>query len=94
MKKISKERIERAARMCKDNKQAAKMLDCAPQTFSKACKRYGIETPMARRKRQTKEYKEHVESERTFGSAAHNQAIRLDEFDTAPNAPAAPKSDR
>ncbi len=52
MPKIEKERIERAARIYASNQDAGLALGIAPGSFGRLCRRYGVETPKARRQRQ------------------------------------------
>ena len=49
--KLDEERIRRAARMYTSNIAAGQALGCDPGSFGRACRRYGIETPQARRQR-------------------------------------------
>ncbi len=51
MSSIDKERIERAARIYATNFDAGIALGIAPGSFGRLCRRYGIETPQARRRR-------------------------------------------
>ena len=51
MEKISKDQIERAARVYTSNKEASQALGIAMQSFGRICRRYGVETPYARRRR-------------------------------------------
>ena len=44
-------RLERVAKMSKSNKEASAALGIAPASFSRACRRHGIATPQARRRR-------------------------------------------
>ncbi len=46
---INKERVERAARIYASNSDAGLALGIAPGSFGRLCRRYGIETPRARR---------------------------------------------
>ena len=48
MQRISRELIERAARLYSSNKAASAAL--GPTAFARACRRYGIKTPYARRR--------------------------------------------
>ena len=48
--RISRDRVERVARMYSDNQAAGAALGIAPGSFSRLCKQYGIQTPPARRK--------------------------------------------
>ncbi len=51
MPPIEKARIERAARIYRSNREAA-ALGIAPGSFSRRCRRYDIETPQKRQRRQ------------------------------------------
>ena len=44
--------VERAARMYSTNEAASRALGIEPRSFSRLCRRYGIETPYARRLRE------------------------------------------
>lgn len=57
MPKIEKERIERAARIYASNQDAGLALGIAPGSFGRLCRRYGVETPQARRQRQRDSWK-------------------------------------
>lgn len=46
----SREQIERAARLYHTTRDAGKALGMAPGSFSRICRRYGIETPNERRR--------------------------------------------
>lgn len=52
--RISRERIERAARIYASNQDAGLALGLAPGSFGRLCRQYGIETPQARRQRRRK----------------------------------------
>ncbi len=54
MEQFDRERIERAARIYASNRDAGQALGIAPGSFGRLCRRYGIETPQARRKRRTR----------------------------------------
>ena len=45
---ISRERIERVARMYKRNQDACRALSITLQSFSRLCRKYDVETPSAR----------------------------------------------
>ena len=45
-------RVERPARMYSTNEAASRALGIEPRSFSRLCRRYGIETPYARRLRE------------------------------------------
>ncbi len=49
MERISRERIERVARIYSNNQDASRALGIAAGTFGRLCRQYGIETPYARR---------------------------------------------
>ena len=48
---FDRERIARAARIYRSNKDAGVALGIAPGSFGRMCRRYGIDTPSIRRKR-------------------------------------------
>ena len=58
MRRIEADRIERMARLCANNIEAGASLGIHPRSFSRACTRYGIETPYARRQRLRREFKD------------------------------------
>ena len=51
LQQFDRERIERAARIYSSNNDAGSALGIAPGSFGRLCRRFGIETPQARRKR-------------------------------------------
>ena len=51
MEAISRERIERVARIYASNQDASRALGIAMRSFSRLCRRYEVETPHARRRR-------------------------------------------
>ena len=53
MPSIEKGRIERAARIYASNQDAGLALGIAPGSFGRLCRRYGIETPKARKRRRS-----------------------------------------
>jgi hypothetical protein len=53
--KVSRERIERACRMCKSTGQAAQMVGMSSGGFIKRCRDYGIQTPFKKRQLARKE---------------------------------------
>lgn len=55
MARISRERVERVARMYASNVDAGRALGIAPGSFGRIARRYGIETPQARRQRRRQE---------------------------------------
>ena len=52
---ISKERIERVARIYASNQEARQVLGVSTKTFHEICRKYGIETPHARKLRRQQE---------------------------------------
>ena len=54
-RRIDRERIERAARMYSTNEDASRALGIEPRSFSRLCRRYGVETPYARRLRERRD---------------------------------------
>ena len=50
MKKIDKERVERAARLYASNRDAGLALGIAPGSFGRLCRRFGIPTPQHRKR--------------------------------------------
>ena len=48
---VSRERIERAARIYRTNEQAAAALGITPTSFGRLCRRYEVLSPSDRRKR-------------------------------------------
>ena len=57
MPPIEKDRIERAARIYASNHDAGLALGIALGRFGRLCRRYGIETPHARKRRHHSEWK-------------------------------------
>ena len=55
MKKISRERVERVSRIYASNQDASQALGIAMRSFGRLCRRYGIESPYARRQRRLRE---------------------------------------
>ena len=51
-KGITREQVERVARIYKSNHDASRALDIEPRSFARLCRRHGIETPYARKRRQ------------------------------------------
>lgn len=47
---FDRDRIERVARIYSSNKDAAAALGILPQSFQRLCKKYGVQTPIQRRK--------------------------------------------
>jgi hypothetical protein len=54
-KGISREQIERVARIYKHNQDASQALGITMRSFGRLCRKYGIETPYGRRRRHLKE---------------------------------------
>ena len=54
-KKISREEVERCARLYHTNKDAAEALGIRSDSFSALCRKYGLETPFKRRERRQRE---------------------------------------
>lgn len=52
---IERDRVERVARMYSTNEEGSRALGIEPRSFSRLCRRYGIETPYARRLRERRE---------------------------------------
>ena len=51
MERISRERVERVARIYASNKDASQVLGITLRSFGRLCRKFGIETPYARRRR-------------------------------------------
>ena len=51
MDKVSREAIERVARIYNQNKEASQALGISLRYFARLCRHYEIETPYARRRR-------------------------------------------
>jgi len=56
-KQITRDQVERVARMYKSNEDAGRALGIAMRSFSRLCRKYGIETPYRRRLRRWREAK-------------------------------------
>ena len=54
-KGITRDQIERVARIYKSNQDAGRALGIDMRSFSRLCRRYDIETPYARRRRRLAE---------------------------------------
>jgi hypothetical protein len=54
-KGITRQQVERVARMYKSHQDADRALGIDPRSFSRLCRRYNIETPYGRRQRKAKE---------------------------------------
>ncbi|NKB71263.1 MAG: hypothetical protein GKR89_29675 [Candidatus Latescibacteria bacterium] len=48
---ISREQIERVARIYKSNQDASQALGINMRSFGRLCRKYGVETPYVRRRR-------------------------------------------
>ena len=57
MDKVSRESVERVARMYKQNKDASAALGVSLRYFARLCRLYQIETPYARHRRHIHEAK-------------------------------------
>lgn len=55
MEKISRERVKRVARIYASNKEASQALGINLRSFGRLCRRYGVESPYARRRRRLRE---------------------------------------
>lgn len=55
-KGFSRDQIERVARMYRHNGDASRALGITIRSFSRLCRRYEIESPFARRRRQLHEF--------------------------------------
>ena len=55
MRMISRDRIERVARIYADNKAASEALGIAFGSFGRLCREYGIETPYKRKLRHARD---------------------------------------
>ena len=86
MPPIAKDRIERAARMYASNQDAGSALGIAPGSFSRLCRRYGIETPQARKHRQRSEWKQDL------ATSSRNHLSRLDGSTARQNSPKSERS--
>lgn len=53
---LEKTRVERAARLYANNRDAGLSLGITPGAFGRACRRFGIETPQQRQKKQERRY--------------------------------------
>ena len=56
-KGITRDQIERVARIYKSNQDAGRALGINMRSFSRLCRRYGIETPYVRRRRRHREHR-------------------------------------
>ena len=61
MRKITKEELERVARIYKNNTEASAALGMARGSFSRACRRAGVETPYRRSQRRRREWKNEMD---------------------------------
>lgn len=50
-KGITRDQVERVARIYASNQEAGRALGIAPRSFARLCRRHGIETPYGRRRR-------------------------------------------
>ncbi len=54
-KSITREQLERVARIYKKNQDASQALGITMRSFGRLCRKYGIETPYCRGRRQARE---------------------------------------
>ena len=54
-KGITREQVERVARIYKTNQEASQALGIVMRSFARLCRKYGIETPYVRKQRQSQE---------------------------------------
>ena len=54
-KGITRDQIERVARIYKTNEDASQALGIAMRSFGRLCRKYGVETPYVRRRRRLSE---------------------------------------
>ena len=52
-KGITREQVERVARIYKTNQEASQALGIVMRSFARLCRKYGIETPYVRKQRQS-----------------------------------------
>lgn len=52
---IERERLERVARLYSSNDLASQVLGITARSFSRLCRRFGVETPYARKRRRLSE---------------------------------------
>ena len=57
-RRTDRDRVERAARIYSTNEAASRALGIEPRSFSRLCRRSGIESPYARRLRERGEARE------------------------------------
>ena len=51
-KGITREQVERVARIYRSNQDASRALGIEPRSFGRLCRRYGIETPYVQKRQQ------------------------------------------
>ena len=56
-KGITREQIERVARIYKTNQDASQALGIAMRSFSRLCRKYGIDTPYVKKRKRLQKYK-------------------------------------
>jgi hypothetical protein len=56
-KHITREQVERVARIYKNNKDAGIALGIAMRSFARLCRKYDIETPYARKQRRYSQFR-------------------------------------
>ncbi|MFC1526073.1 hypothetical protein ACFL6X_04595 [Candidatus Latescibacterota bacterium] len=52
-KSITRDQVERVARMYRTNEDASRALGIQMRSFGRLCRRYGIETPWVRKRRRS-----------------------------------------
>ena len=55
---VTKEQVERTARLCSSNQFADESLGVCPGAFGRLCKKYGIESPTQREKKRHRTVKQ------------------------------------
>ena len=56
-KGITREQVERVARMYRTNEDASRALGIAMRSFGRLCRKYGIETPYVRKRRRASDFR-------------------------------------
>jgi hypothetical protein len=59
-KGITREQVERVARIYKTNQDASQALGIAMRSFGRLCRKFGVETPYVKRRRRLQECKRGV----------------------------------
>jgi uncharacterized protein YjhX (UPF0386 family) len=55
---FTREQIERVARVYKCNQDASRALGITIRSFSRLCRKYGVESPFDRRRRHVRQFRE------------------------------------